>query len=340
MTINNSVNAATATQSFGGAVSFTNASVTMSALASGTTANVVYYGAGGILTQGGFTAFSTSSNFTITGTWAFNGGFNVASAAAISIANSAGNISVSSAAGSVSLSSSTGVFLPSLASAATSFVVLYNSGTGQLSQSAYTAFSTSANYTLTGSWNFTGPTFAVSATAAMTIQSVSAISLISSSSNIQLTASSGFINLTSPLITATAITSATTSEVLYWNSSTGSITHGAAPSSGPTIVNVTGTSQALAAGTRYIINSPGNAVALSLPASIAVGGEIEVVWQSATSWTISQQTGQAVRLGSVVSTTSSGTVGSNTAGDSIRLICTVANTSFTAVSAVGNLDVL
>ncbi len=340
MAVNNAINAATATQAFGGAVSFSNASVTMSALASGTTANVVYYGVGGILTQGSFSSFSTSANYTVTGNWQFNAGFNVASAAAISIANSAGNISVSSGAGSLSLSGSTGVFLPSLASAATAFVLLYNSGTGQVTQSAYTAFSTSSNYTLTGSWTFNGPNFNVAASTNITIQTVALINLTSSTSSIQLTASSGFINLTSPLITATAITAATTAEVLYWNSGTGSITHGAVPTGLATVV-VTGASQALAAGNRYIINNPGNAVALSLPATIAAGGEIEIVWQAATSWSISQNSGQAVRLGAAVSTTGvGGSVASNTAGDSVKLVCTVANTSFTATSAVGNLDIV
>ncbi len=52
VTKNNAINAATESQTFGNACSFTNASVSMSALATATTSDIVYYGVGGILTKG------------------------------------------------------------------------------------------------------------------------------------------------------------------------------------------------------------------------------------------------------------------------------------------------
>lgn len=98
-------------------------------------------------------------------------------------------------------------------------------------------------------------------------------------------------------------------------------------------------SQALVASNGYICISPGGALSLSLPATAAVGTIIEVVLAGATSWTLTQGAGQRVFMGNVSSTLgATGTVASTAAGDSIRMVCTVANTTWYVISSIGNIN--
>jgi hypothetical protein len=97
--------------------------------------------------------------------------------------------------------------------------------------------------------------------------------------------------------------------------------------------------QALVANNGYICISPGGALSLSLPATAAVGTIIEVVLAGATSWTLTQGAGQQVFLGNTSNTLgATGTTASTAAGDSVRLLCTVANTTWYIISSVGNIN--
>lgn len=98
---------------------------------------------------------------------------------------------------------------------------------------------------------------------------------------------------------------------------------------GPTtLVNSTGYIANRAAGNTY-----------QLPAVAAVGDMYRIVGvQAGGNWIILQQAGQNIQFGSQSSTIGVvGTVGSTAIGDSIELVCTVANTTFVAASYVGNL---
>jgi hypothetical protein len=77
---------------------------------------------------------------------------------------------------------------------------------------------------------------------------------------------------------------------------------------------------------------------IALPTVAALGSTIEIVASSDNLFTITQNTNQFIRFG-IVTTTSgtSGTLVSQNNGDSIRLVCTSANTVFTVVSAVGTI---
>lgn len=98
-------------------------------------------------------------------------------------------------------------------------------------------------------------------------------------------------------------------------------------------------SQALVASNGYICISPGGALSLSLPATAAVGTIIEVVLAGATSWTVTQGAGQQVFMGNVSSTLgATGTVASTASGDSIRMVCTVADTTWYVISSIGNIN--
>lgn len=99
--------------------------------------------------------------------------------------------------------------------------------------------------------------------------------------------------------------------------------------------------QTLAINNGYICVSPGGALSLALPAVAPVGSEIEVTLDGATSWTITQGAGQQIRLGNVQTTSGvGGSLASTAQGNSIRLVCSVANTKFNVVSSMGNITVV
>jgi len=87
--------------------------------------------------------------------------------------------------------------------------------------------------------------------------------------------------------------------------------------------------------------SGGANLILSLPLVSTFGDEIEIVLDGSTSFSIHQAAGQQIRLGS--STTTLGTGGSLTStqqGDSVRMVCKIANTLWTVLSVEGNLTVV
>jgi len=114
-----------------------------------------------------------------------------------------------------------------------------------------------------------------------------------------------------------------------------------APASGGILwTDVTGTSQAAAVDKGYTANNAG-LVTITLPATAAYGSIIEVAGQGAGGWLIAQNAGQLIHFGSAVSTTGvTGSIASTLQFDTIRLVCAVADTEFTVLSSVGNLDVL
>lgn len=137
---------------------------------------------------------------------------------------------------------------------------------------------------------------------------------------------------------AATITAGTGINVVNGNNS---ITISATGSSGGVTTNVVSTSQTGATNNRYIFASPGGALTISLPTTAAVGDQFIVMLNGATSWQVTQAAGQSVIIGS--STTTVGTGGSLTStanGDVVRMICSVANTTWIAESVVGNITVV
>jgi hypothetical protein len=94
---------------------------------------------------------------------------------------------------------------------------------------------------------------------------------------------------------------------------------------------VSGTSQAMKSNNGYIANNAG-LVTLTLPATSAVGDEIDIIGKGSGGWLVQCGVGQTIVLGS--STTSvGGSVASTNAKDSFYMICTVLNTEWTIASA-------
>ena len=100
-------------------------------------------------------------------------------------------------------------------------------------------------------------------------------------------------------------------------------------------------SQSAVAGQGYFVNGVG-AVTVTLPATSAIGDIFEVSNMGIAAGTIiAQNAGQDIRIGS--STTTPGVGGSLTStalGDSLKLVCNVANTTWTVVSSMGNWSIV
>jgi hypothetical protein len=99
----------------------------------------------------------------------------------------------------------------------------------------------------------------------------------------------------------------------------------------------TGTSANMAVNNGYIANNAGT-VTFSLPASAAVGDRFVVTGLQGT-WVVDQQTGQTIHFGASSTTTTSGSLTSTNARDTVWIICVVANTDFQVISSIGNITV-
>lgn len=104
--------------------------------------------------------------------------------------------------------------------------------------------------------------------------------------------------------------------------------------------NVVSTSQSLLVNNGYVAVSPGAGLQFSLPALSAVGDVIAITLDGATSWTITQGAGQQVRLGKLQSTSgASGSLVSTAQGNTMVLVCSIANTRWNAFAPQGNITI-
>ena len=102
---------------------------------------------------------------------------------------------------------------------------------------------------------------------------------------------------------------------------------------------VAGTSQTMVPQHGYVNNNSG-LTTFTLPATANFGDIIEIAGVGAGGWTIIENAGQSIIVGDLTSTVTSGSVSSTKATDTIRLLCTAANTTFKALSWAGNLTVV
>lgn len=101
--------------------------------------------------------------------------------------------------------------------------------------------------------------------------------------------------------------------------------------------NTISASQMLVPDNGYFCVSPGGALSLALPAVSALGDEIEVTLDGATSFSITQGAGQQIRIGNLATTAGvGGSLTSTQQGDSVRLVCQTANLKWNVMSSMGN----
>jgi hypothetical protein len=101
--------------------------------------------------------------------------------------------------------------------------------------------------------------------------------------------------------------------------------------------DVSGTSQAAAINSGYIISNASQTT-VTLPATAAEGSVFGVQGKGAAGWILQMNTGQICHLGSSA-TSSAGSLTSTNLWDSVQIVCVTANTTFAVISAVGNLTV-
>jgi len=105
-------------------------------------------------------------------------------------------------------------------------------------------------------------------------------------------------------------------------------------------ISVAGTSQPMITQRGYV-NQNAGLTTFTLPASANFGDIIEIAGVGAGGWTIAQNAGQSMVVGSLTSTVGvGGSVSSTAATDTIRFLCVTANTTFKALDWAGNLTVV
>jgi len=94
-------------------------------------------------------------------------------------------------------------------------------------------------------------------------------------------------------------------------------------------IDVTATTEAMTSNHGYLADNS-SLVSLSLPAVSAVGDEIAISGKGTGGWIITQGAGQQIHIGNVSSTIGvTGSVASTNYTDSVRLVCTVADLTWT-----------
>jgi hypothetical protein len=105
------------------------------------------------------------------------------------------------------------------------------------------------------------------------------------------------------------------------------------------VVNVTTTSQAIAANTTYRPNNAG-LVTLTLPSTAVDGSIVQVTGVGSGGWRVAQLAGQQIVFGNrKTAVGASGRIDSTHARDCVTLECVVANTTWEIIGSQGNIDI-
>ena len=108
------------------------------------------------------------------------------------------------------------------------------------------------------------------------------------------------------------------------------------------VVTEMGTPASLVNNVGYICASNGvpSSLSFALPATSVLGDIVEIALNGATKWTITQAAGQQIRWsGSSTTLGTGGSLATTGTGDSVRLVCQVADTIWVGLSGNGNLTV-
>ncbi len=102
----------------------------------------------------------------------------------------------------------------------------------------------------------------------------------------------------------------------------------------------TGTSATMAVNNGYIANN-GSLVTLTLPDTATLGSVIEVVGKGSGGWRIAQNAGESIIWNSTTATTTgvAGYLEFTDQYDAVKIVCTVADTTWTVLSSKGNITI-
>ena len=102
--------------------------------------------------------------------------------------------------------------------------------------------------------------------------------------------------------------------------------------------DVTSSPRNLSVNEGYITNNGVSLVTYILPVTAAQGSIINIAGFSSGGWAISQNSGQSIVLGNVQTTVGlGGGISSTSRGDQVSLLCVVADTTWVALSYIGNI---
>jgi hypothetical protein len=165
-----------------------------------------------------------------------------------------------------------------------------------------------------------------------------------------LNTGTGYLPVTSDIIgpSAMAIGSDATGD-MYYRAATGALTRIALGAKGAVISNdgtvpgwaveyseITGTSGNMTYNKKYGANNAG-LVTLTLPSTAAVGEKLGVIGVGAGGWKIAQNAGQSIRFGATVTTPGTGGSVSGDQGETVEIVCVVANTTWIVSYSSGTL---
>jgi hypothetical protein len=110
--------------------------------------------------------------------------------------------------------------------------------------------------------------------------------------------------------------------------------------SGLITINQTTTPVTLMVNTTYVCSAGSDMINFILPEVIPFGSFFQIIGKDSGLFQISQTSGQSINFGDVTTTTGmSGSIVSTNSNDCIRFVCTVANTTLTVISSIGDLTV-
>lgn len=105
--------------------------------------------------------------------------------------------------------------------------------------------------------------------------------------------------------------------------------------------NVVATNTTMATNSGYITNSSSQ-IQLTLPTTSAVGDELAISGLGTGGWIVKQAAGQSITISPTTTTVGTGgSLASTNKSDSMRLVCTVANTTWNALGGPqGSLTII
>lgn len=96
--------------------------------------------------------------------------------------------------------------------------------------------------------------------------------------------------------------------------------------------------QTIAINEGYFANNP-TGVTFTLPAVAALGSYITISSINAGGWVINQNASQTIYMGNTATTTTTGSLSSTDLGDTVALVCSVADTDFVVIHSLGNIQI-
>ena len=125
----------------------------------------------------------------------------------------------------------------------------------------------------------------------------------------------------------------------YWNSSLNMWVQLAESGNDENWNNITATSANLLPSNGYVANNISRVI-FTLPLICPFGKLIDIAGYGSGGFSIIQNTGQNIQFGTLITTTTTGSIASTASSDQLQLLCVVPNTTFIVRLSSGNFTVI